>query len=89
MANPDQMYDDAIALQEQGDAEGAVAKLEEILTVAPDHVLTHMALGVNLQKLGRLDDAVSHLSVICQRCGRIAEAEDAMAKAHLLQHGGH
>ncbi|MEQ9070450.1 MAG: tetratricopeptide repeat protein [Gimesia chilikensis] len=24
------------------------------------------------------------LSVICQRCGRIAEAEDALAKAHSM-----
>lgn len=27
----------------------------------------------------------TQLSVICQRCGRIQEAEDAMARAHMLQ----
>ncbi|QDT29944.1 Tetratricopeptide repeat protein [Gimesia panareensis] len=32
------------------------------------------------------DDNFSYLqlSVICQRCGRIAEAEDALAKAHSM-----
>ncbi len=30
----------------------------------------------------------TQLSVICQRCGKIFEAEDAMAKARLLQGGG-
>ena len=60
MANPDEMYDAAIALQEQGNTDEAVGKLEEILSVDPDHVLTHMALGVHLHKLGRMDEAVSH-----------------------------
>ena len=27
----------------------------------------------------------TQLSVICQRCGRIQQAEDAMAQAHVLQ----
>ena len=27
----------------------------------------------------------TQLSVICQRCGRIQEAEDAMARSHVLQ----
>jgi Flp pilus assembly protein TadD len=82
--------------------EEAVIKLQEILTIAPDHVQTHMALGVHLQKLGRPDEAIVHarrvtelepndpfsftqLSVIYQRCGKIPEAEDAMARAHALQ----
>jgi len=30
----------------------------------------------------------TQLSVICQRCGKIQEAEDAMARAHMLQGGG-
>ena len=36
------------------------------------------------------DDAFSftHLSVICQRCGLIPEAEDAMAKARMIQMRG-
>lgn len=29
----------------------------------------------------------TQLSVICQRCGKIPEAEEAMARAHMLQGG--
>jgi len=106
MATPDELYDEADQLKEQGDLVAAVAKLEEILSADEKHVLAHSALAVHLQRLDRLDDAIAHavrvtelepddpfsftqLSVIYQRCGRIPEAEDAMAKAHTIQGGGH
>jgi len=54
------MYDQAVALKEQGDLEGAVAKLNEIVEADPNHVLAHSALGVHLQKLGRFDEAIRH-----------------------------
>ena len=60
MATADELYDEAHQLKEQGDLEAAVAKLEEGLTLDENHVLTHSALGVHLQKLGRLDDAIAH-----------------------------
>ncbi|MGD9855447.1 MAG: tetratricopeptide repeat protein [Planctomycetaceae bacterium] len=102
MPTPDEMYDEATRIKDSGDLEGAVAKLRQILEVDPNHVLTHSALGVHLQKLGLPEDAVRHarkvtelepddafsftqLSVICMRCGRIQEAEDAMAHARNLQ----
>lgn len=102
MPTTDEMYADAQQFKIAGKLPEAVAKLEEILKVSPDHVLAHSALAVHLQKLGRPDEAVAHarrvaeiepndpfsftqLSVICQRCGRIQEAEDAMARAHVLQ----
>ena len=105
MATPDELYDEADKMKESGDLEGAVAKLQEILTVDEAHVLTHAALAVHLHKLGQLDEAISHalkvteleprdsfsftqLSVIYQRCGRIQEAEDAMAKARQIQMEG-
>jgi len=106
MATPDELYDEADLLKEQGDLAAAVAKLEEILLIDEEHVLAHSALAIHLHRLDRLDDAISHavrvtelepddafsftqLSVIYQRCGRIPEAEDAMAKAHMIQGGGH
>lgn len=106
MPTTNELYDEATKLKNSGDLAAAVAKLEEILKTDPDHVLTHSALGVHLQKLGRPDDAIRHatrvtelepndpfsftqLSVICQRCGRIQEAEDAMARAHMLQGRAH
>ena len=102
MHTPDELYAEASKLKNAGKLPEAVAILEEILKTAPDHVLSHSALGVHLQKLGRNDEAISHarrvtelepndpfsftqLSVIYQRCGKIPEAEEAMARAHMLQ----
>lgn len=60
MPTPDEMYDEATRIKDAGDLQGAVAKLNEILEVEPNHVLTHSALGVHLQKLGQPEDAVRH-----------------------------
>ena len=108
MPTPDQLYNEANALKTQGDLEGAVAKLREILAIDEKHTLSHMALAINLQRLGQFDESIRHalravelepndpfsytqLSVIYQRCGRIPEAEDAKARAQMLQmgHVGH
>jgi Flp pilus assembly protein TadD len=105
MSTADELYDAAIKLRDAGDMQGAALKLEEIERDHPRHALTHSALAVILQKLGRFDEAIAHaakvtelepgdpfsfiqLSVIYQRCGRIPEAEDAMARARVMQ-GGH
>lgn len=105
MATADEIYDEASALKDAGDLEAAVAKLEEGLQAEPTHLLTHSALAVHKQKLGRNDEAIAHalkvaeldptdsfsytqLSVIYQRCGKIPEAEDAMARAHQMNAGG-
>jgi Flp pilus assembly protein TadD len=102
MAIVDELYDEAARLKSEGNFTEAVATLEKILATDADHVLAHSAMAVNLQKLGRPDDAIRHairvtelepndsfsftqLSVIFQRCGRIPEAESAMAHAHMLQ----
>lgn len=105
MSDLNTLYDEADQLKEQGDLEGAVAKLKEIVALDDSYVLAHSALGVHLQKLGLFDEAVRHatrvtelepddpfsftqLSVICMRCGRIQEAEDAMAKSREVQMRG-
>ena len=102
MPTVDELYDTATKLKSSGNLAEAVSKLEEILATDPDHVLAHSALAVNLQKLGKPEQAIQHavrvtelepndgfsftqLSVIYQRCGKIPEAEDAMARAHMLQ----
>lgn len=54
------LYDEATALKQAGDMEGAVAKLRQVLEADPDHVHSHAALGVYLQKLGQPDDAIKH-----------------------------
>lgn len=100
--NISKMYDAAIKLNAEGNPEGCVEALKKILTIDPNHVQTHMALGVHCHKLGRFDEAIQHakkvtelepadafsftqLSVIYQRCGKILEAEDAMARAREIQ----
>lgn len=105
MATADELYDEAVKLKDAGQLAEAVAKLEEALANDPNHVLTHSALAVYSQRLGRPEQAIEHalkvteldpndpfsftqLSVIYQRCGKIQEAEDAMARAHMMQ-GGH
>jgi Flp pilus assembly protein TadD len=102
MPDANAMYDEANKLKDSGDLEGAVAKLEEILTFEPNHVLTHQALAVYCQRLHQADKAIAHankvcelepndsfsytqLSVILQRCGKIQEAEDAMARGRMMQ----
>jgi len=103
--DPDDLYDAANQLKEDGNLEQAVDALRNIVADHPEHVQSHLALGVHLQKLGQNDDAIKHasrvaeldpqdafsyvqLSVIMQRCGKIMEAEDAMAKAHALKAQG-
>lgn len=105
MPTPDELYDDAIRSKDQGDFEAAATKLLAIVAEAPTHALSHSALAVVMQKLGKADEAIAHakkvvelepndpfsyaqLSVICQRCGRIADAEDALARNRMMS-GGH
>ncbi len=60
MATADELYDEAHALKEQGDLEGAVTKLREILAIDDSHLLTHAALAVHLQRLGELEESIKH-----------------------------
>ena len=98
MPTVDQLYDEAIELQQAGKLEEAVGKLEGLVVDHPDYALAHSALSVFYSKLGRQDEAVEHaqrvcqlepddpfsfmaMSMICQRAGRIPEAEQAMGMA--------
>ncbi len=66
MPTPDELYDQASELKEAGDIEGAVAKLQEALAIDEGHVLTHSALAVHLQRLGRNDEAISHAQKVAE-----------------------
>jgi Flp pilus assembly protein TadD len=104
MPTVDQLYDEAIAVQEAGNLEEAVGRLESLVVEQPDYALAHSALSVFYGKLGRHDEAVEHarqvcelepddpfsfmaMSLICQRAGRIPEAEQAMGMAIEKQWG--
>jgi Flp pilus assembly protein TadD len=98
MPTVDQLYDEAIDLQQAGKLDEAVGRLESLVADHPDYALAHAALGVFYGKSGRQDEAVEHaqrvcllepddpfsfmaMSLICQRAGRILEAEQAMGTA--------
>ncbi|AMV21177.1 tetratricopeptide repeat protein [Planctomyces sp. SH-PL14] len=57
---PHEIYDAAIKLKDAGDLAGAVAKLQEVLAIDPNHVETHSALAVYFHRLGKFDDAIAH-----------------------------
>jgi Flp pilus assembly protein TadD len=101
MASNEEMYDEADRLKEQGDLEGAVAKLNELVGQDPKYALAHSALARYYTRMRRHDEAIRHalqvcqlepndsfsytaLSVTYQQAGRIQEAEDAKARAHML-----
>jgi Flp pilus assembly protein TadD len=105
MPSVDGLYDEAIALQEKGELQAAIDKLEAALVENPDHALSHSALSVYLGRLQRFDEAVEHaqrvcqldpddsfsfvaLSLICQKAGRLAEAEEASMQARRMQYSG-
>ncbi len=104
MSETIERYDRAMAHKDAGDLEAAVRELAAIIEDEPDHLLSHSALAVYLEKLGRADESVAHahrvteldpedafawtqLAVICQRCGRSEQGDQAMARARSLAGG--
>jgi len=104
MSETIERYDRAMAHKDAGDLEAAVEELLRIVADEPGHLLSHSALAVYLEKLGRGDEAVTHaervteldsedafswtqLAVICQRCGRSEQGDQAMARARSLAGG--
>ena len=102
MPTSDAIYDEAIALHEQGKTEEAVGKLKELILQEPEYALAHSALSVYLGRQEQYDDAIEHarivcdlesddpfsfvaLSLVCQKAGRIAEAEQALMQARQAQ----
>ncbi len=66
MSTADQRYDEAIALQQAGKLEEAVARLESLVSDEPHYVLAHAALSVFYSKQGRHDEAVRHAKRVCE-----------------------
>jgi Flp pilus assembly protein TadD len=66
MPTPHETYDAAVRLKDQGDLEGAVAKLREVLQADPSHTDAHSALAVYLQKLGNPEEAIEHAKKVVE-----------------------
>ncbi len=86
MATIDERYDEAIQLQESGNLDEAVGKLEAIVADQADHALAHTALSVYYGKQEKHDKAVEHAEKVCE-----LEPDDPfshMAKSIVCQKAG-
>ena len=66
MPTKEEMYDEAIELQQGGNLKEAVDKLHALLEQEPDYALAHSALSVFYDKLERPDEAVEHARKVCE-----------------------
>ncbi|MFO1041742.1 MAG: tetratricopeptide repeat protein [Planctomycetaceae bacterium] len=66
MSTHHEQYDEAIRLKEKGDFEAAATKLLAIIAEVPQHALSHSALAVVMQKLGRADEAIAHAKKVVE-----------------------
>ena len=58
-----QLFQDAYAAQQRGDAALAVGKYQELLRLQPDMIAAHANLGVVLVSLGRYDEAITQYNI--------------------------
>jgi Flp pilus assembly protein TadD len=65
MPTTHEKYDAAIEIQQQGDVEGAVGKLHELLEEDPGYALAHAALSVFYSKVDKHEQAVEHARKVC------------------------
>ncbi len=66
MSDTIEIYRQAEELKEQGDLEGAVARLQEVLEIDPNHVLAHLTLAHLYSRLGQHEPAVQHGEKACE-----------------------
>ena len=78
MSKSFERYDRAMAHKDAGDLEAAVEELVAIVADEPDHLLSHSALAVYLEKLGRADEAVAHAERVTE-----LDPEDAFSWTQL------
>ncbi|HEV3005374.1 MAG TPA: tetratricopeptide repeat protein [Pirellulales bacterium] len=66
MASNVELYDEADKLKEQGDLEGAVAKLQELVAQDPKYSLAHSALARYYTRMRKFKEAVEHAVKVCE-----------------------
>ena len=117
MSDVKSLFAESDELKDQGKLDEAIAKLNEILSIDANHVLTHLALAVLYGRVNQHDKACEHgekacelepdeafnftaMSVTYQRASQKVDnahdnqryihlAEEAMARAHMLQSQQH
>src|SRR5215831_9583638 len=66
MPTPHELYDQAADRRDQGDKEGAVAKLEEALALDPTFALAHGMLAKLYADLAVADKAIAHAKKVVE-----------------------
>jgi Tfp pilus assembly protein PilF len=60
MATPNELYDQAVDLRDQGDKPAAIAKLEEAVSADPCFAIGHGMLAKLYADLAEMDKAITH-----------------------------
>jgi Tfp pilus assembly protein PilF len=66
MPSPNELYDQAVALRDQGDKPGAVAKLEEALAADPNLTIAHGLLAKLYVDLAEAEKAIFHAKKVVE-----------------------
>lgn len=66
MSTKEERYDQAIARQQSGDIEGAIADLEALVRDYPDYALGYAALSVFYSRMGRHGEAIEAAERVCE-----------------------
>jgi Tfp pilus assembly protein PilF len=66
MPTPNELYDQAADRRDQGDREGAVAKLEEAVALDPAFALAHGMLAKLYADLAVADKAIAHAKKVVE-----------------------
>jgi Flp pilus assembly protein TadD len=66
MPTPDEIYDQAVDLRDQGDKEGAVAKLEEAVALDPAFAIGHGMLAKLYADLAQSEKAIEHAKKVVE-----------------------
>ena len=66
MPTPNEMYDEAVNLKEQGDREAAVARLEEAVAADPAFAIAHGMLAKLYVDLADADKAIFHAKKVVE-----------------------
>ena len=79
-ADPQALYEAAVADRRAGRPADAVAKLEVVLAARPDNVDARLNLGLALLALGRLDQAEAAFGAVIARSPDYADAHAGLAR---------
>lgn len=66
MSEVNTLYAESDRLKDEGKIDEAIEKLQQVLAIDPNHVLTHLALAVLYGRVDKHDLAIEHGEKACQ-----------------------